>query len=483
MSAWPAVCTAAALVVLLVLIIRYQLQAFVALLVVSLGLGLATGMPPLKVAQTVGKGVGSILADVAIILALGAMLGRMLDVSGAAQVIAQTLVRGFGPARASLAVLVAAYLVGIPVLFNVAFLLLIPIMWRLQRDTGKSLLWFVLPLAFSLATTHSLVPPHPGIVGAVTVLGGGRTGTVMIETILLGTLMGVPIVLVGWFGPGRWWAGRQMVAVPEQLAASNVPAAPAEAGAKPAPSFAASVLVVTLPLLLSLLGFGATLLADSGRLPAWATQPAFAREAGPAALAGLAHPPVDWLKFLGHPTMALLVPTGLAYLLPGMRRGLTRAQLAKTAGDALQDVGSIAFLFGAAGGFKQVIQDSGAGQFIAQQVTQLPLSAVAVAYLVAVLARVALGSATAAILTASALLADVARGLPGQETLVVLAVANGVTFMTQPADSGFWMIKEYCNLSVRDVMLKFNACRITMSLTGLGLLLVYEWLARRFAAP
>src|SRR5262249_51954260 len=195
-NAWPAVCTAVALVVLLVLIIRFKLQAFVALLVVSLGLGLAAGLPPEKVVEAISKGVGEILAGVAVILALGAMLGRMLDTSGAAEVIARALVRAFGLARASLAILVAGYLIGIPVLFNVGFLLLIPIMWRLQRDTGKSLLWFALPLAFSLATTHSLVPPHPGIVGAVNTLGARAPGTVMVETIVFGALLRIPVLLI-----------------------------------------------------------------------------------------------------------------------------------------------------------------------------------------------------------------------------------------------------------------------------------------------
>jgi gluconate transporter len=485
-TAWPALCTAAAIVVLLVLVIRYKLQAFVALLAVSLGLGLAAGLPPVKVAEAIGKGVGDILSGVAVILALGAMLGRMLDASGAAEVIARTLVRAFGLRRASLAILVAGYLVGIPVLFNVGFLLLIPILWRLQRDTGRSLLWFALPLTFSLSTTHSLVPPHPGIVGAVQALGSAAPGTVMIQTIVFGALMGVPVVLLGWLGPGRWWASRQMVTAPEHLAARE--AAPATEGGPDAavpdpkapavPSFAVSLLVVTLPLLLSLLGFGAKLLADLNRLPAWATRPPVEPAELPAALAFLAHPPLAWVQFLGHPTLALFLPTALAFVLLGLRRGMTREELSKVAGDALQDVGAMAFLFGAAGGFKQVIQDSGAGDYIAGQVVRLPLSPVLVAFLVAVLMRVALGSATAAILTASALLAGLARSLPGQETLLVLAVANGVTFMTQPADSGFWLVKEYCNLSVRDVMFRYNACRITMALTGLGLLLAYEAVRR-----
>jgi Gnt-I system low-affinity gluconate transporter len=473
-ASWPAFCTAVALVLLLVLIIRFKLHAFIALLVVSLLLGLAAGLPPEKVMDSIGKGVGEIMTGVAVILALGAILGRLLDASGAAEVIARTLLQAFGVSRASLAILVAAYLIGIPVLFNVGFLLLIPIMWRLQRETGHSLLWFVLPLSFSLGVTHSLVPPHPGIVGAVQALGGAEPGTVMIETILFGTLMGIPEVLVGWFGPGRWWARRYHVSVPGMAGAEPAAKAPTAPNPAAAPSFAVAVLLVTLPLILSLLGFGAKLLSDLHLLPAWAVQPVLDPATLPAWLRFLGHAPLAWLRFLGHPTMALFVPTALAFVLLGIRRGLTRDRLAKLTGDALQDVGSIVFLFGAAGGFKQVIQDSGAGDYIASQAMQLPLSPVMVAYLVAVLMRAALGSATAAILTASALLASLAKSLPGQETLLVLAVANGVTFLTQPADSGFWMVKEYCNLSVRDVLVRFNICRITMSLTGLMLLLAYE---------
>jgi gluconate transporter len=462
---WPVICTAVALLLLLVLIIRCKLQAFVALIVVSIGLGLAAGLPPLQVLDAIGRGVGNIMGGVAVILALGAMLGRMLDVSGAAQVIARTLIHTFGVHRASFAILVAAYLVGIPVLFNVGFLLLLPIMWQLQRETGRSLLWFVLPLAFSLATAHSLIPPHPGIVGAVNAFAeaGQPRNQLMIQTILFGTLMGVPVVLIGWFGPGRLWASQQMVTVPENLAP---PAAPQLQPGWAPPSFWLSLLIVVLPLVQSLLGFGAKLLGDLKYLPDWMTK-----------LTVLAHSPVDWLQFIGHPTMALLVPTGLAFLLLGWRRGLGADRLAKIAGDGLQDVGSILFLFGAAGGFMEVIKATGAGEQIAYLIKKLPVSNVLVFYLVSVLMRAALGSATAAILLASSLLAATARSLPGQETLLVLAVANGVTFMTQPADSGFWMVKEYCNLSVRDVLVRFNSCRITMSLTGLLLLLAYEaWL-------
>jgi gluconate transporter len=472
-DAWPALCALVALALLLILIIRFKLQAFVALLVVSLGLGLATGMSPERVLRVIADGMGDILSKVTIILALGAMLGRILDASGAAEVIARTLVGWFGVARASTAVLLAAFLIGIPILFNVGFLLLIPIMWRLQRETGRSLLWFVLPLAFSLGITHSLIPPKPGIVGTVNLLGQARANEVMIETILFGTLLAIPMVLVGWFGPGQRWARRQFVTAPADLAKE----APDDDTARQLPSFSLCVLLVTLPLFLSLLGFGTDLLDRLKLLPGWMSQVFDEPPQLPAWLSVLDAPPKAWLKFLGNPVMALLVPTGLAFLFLGMRRGLSADRLGKLAGEGLVDVGSILFLFGAAGAFSQVIQVSGAGDFIANMLLRLPLSPVLTAYLVAVLMRVALGSATAAILLASSLLVGMARGMPGQETLLVLAVANGVTFMTQPADSGFWMVKEYCNLSVRDVMVRFNTCRIAMSLTGLGLLLAYAWLS------
>jgi GntP family gluconate:H+ symporter len=231
---------------------------------------------------------------------------------------------------------------------------------------------------------------------------------------------------------------------------------------------------VTLPLVLSLLGFGVKLLGDLQQLPAWATQPLAGGTDLPPWLMILAYSPVDWFRLLGHPTMALLVPTGLAFVVLGLRRGLSGTKLSKLATDSLRDVGEMAFLFAAAGGFKEVIQVSRAGDYIADSMRNLEVSPVLAAYLVAVLMRIALGSATAAVLTASALLVGLARTMPGQETLLVLAVANGVTFMTQPADSGFWLVKEYCNLSVRDVMFRFNLCRIPMSLLGVSILLAYE---------
>ena len=168
----------------------------------------------------------------------------------------------------------------------------------------------------------------------------------------------------------------------------------------------------------------------------------------------------------------MLVPTALAFWCYGVRRGLSQKQLAKLTGNALQDIGGMLFLFGAAGGFKQVIEATGAGRVLAGLMLVAP-SPVLVGYLVAALVRMAVGSATASILTASPLLAGLRR-VAGSETLLVLAVACGVTVMTQPADSGFWLVKEYGNLNARTVMVRYNLCRACMACTGLAILLVCE---------
>lgn len=470
----PGLLALTALAALLLLIIRYQMHAFAALLVVSLGLGLAAGQPPEKVVDAIQKGVGDILRDVALLLALGAMLGRILEVAGAAELIARRLLAAFGQGNASLAILLTAFLIGIPILFNVGFLLLIPIVWRLQRQTGRSLLYYLLPLSFGLGITHSLVPPHPGVVGAVKALAGTAPGAaerVMVETIFFGTLLSLPLSLLGWFGPGRWWAGRHMVTAPEQMSV----AAPAKTDdAPPAQSFALALAIVLAPLVLSVLGFGARLLQERQQLPAALTQPLLPPEDLPALARILGHTPLDWLQFFGKPVVALALPTALAFWCYALRPSSRRKRVAKLVDDALRDVGGMVFLFGAAGGFKQVIEDTGAGRALAEQLLRLPLSPVASAFLVTSLVRAALGSATAAILTAAALLTGLAAQLPGQETLLVLAVACGATFMTQPADSGFWMVKEYGNLSTGDVMVRYNLCRIVMALGGVAILLVYE---------
>jgi gluconate transporter len=487
---WPGICAVAALVTLLVLVIRFKVHAFLALMVVSLGLGFVAGLPPMQIADAISKGIGDILRDVLLLLALGALLGRMLETSGAAELIARRIIDVCGSSNTSFAILIAAYIIGIPILFNVGFLVLIPIVWRLQRETKQSLLFFLLPLALSLGITHSLVPPHPGIVSAVTTIAGeANSKRVMVETIVFGIALSLPLALIGWFGLGRFWAHRQFVTVPESMAGGASPdpshqhavTTPENVGAgvpKDPPvarSFALALTIILLPLVLSLAGFGADLLQRRDMLPERMEYTPLDPADLPRYLGWLNHSALDWLRFLSRPTVALFVPTALALCVYGLGRGWSHAQIAKLTNESLVDVGSMVFLFGAAGGFKEVIQATGVGEYLKTHMANLEISPVAIGFIVAAIVRVALGSATAAIATASALVATLAQSMPGHETLLVLSVACGVTVATQPADSGFWMLKEYGNLSESDVILKVNAVRTSMALSGLAILLVVEW--------
>jgi gluconate transporter len=468
---WPIIAAALGLAVLLLLILRWHWHAFPALLAVSIGLGLAAGMTPEAVVRSFSKGLGEMLAGVALLLALGAMLGRLLDRSGAAGVIAGRLLGAVGTAHAPLGVLIASYVLGIGLLFNVGFLLLMPILYRLQQQTRASLLSYLLPMVFGLSLTHSLVPPHPGIVATVQVFGGEQANRVMIESILGGTLLGIPMALVGWYGPGRYWARRQMVEPPAEHLAAAKPATAAEANTL---GLGMALTLVILPLALCFLGFGAGLLRDLDRLPAWLTRTYFQKGELPASLSIVTHRPLDWFLFVGNPAVALAITLVVGLVTLGHRLGWRGVRANQIAADGLQDVGSMVFLFGAAGGFKQVIQDSGAGEALASLFSTLPITPVMLAFAAGVVMRAALGSATAAHATTSALLAALALRTPDRASLLVMAVSVGVTFLTQPADSGFWLIKEYGNLSAKDVMVRFNSCRMVMALTGLAILLACE---------
>ncbi len=477
-GSWPVLVTAASLGLLLLLILRWHWHAFVALLFVSIALGLASGMAPEAVVRALTKGVGEMLAGVALLLALGAILGRVLDRSGAALVVAGSLVDALGMARAPLGVLLASYLLGISVFFNVGFLLLIPVIYRLQERTEQSLLYYLLPMSFGLSLTHSLVPPHPGIVATVQAFGGNQAGQVMIESILGGTLLGLSMALVGWFGPGRFWARRQIVLPPPQLASSAPIQGPNEQTIAARPGLILSLAIILLPLALCVLGFGARLLLDLHRLPSYLTGAWFDGSALPNFAGLLKHRPVDWILFAGDPTIALLLSVAVGMVPFGRRLGWGRHDFNKLVSDGLNDVGSMIFLFGAAGGFKQVIQDSGAGLATANLFASLPLSPVMVAFVTAVAVRAALGSATAAHATTSALLAELVVRSGCRASLLVMAVSAGVTCLTQPADSGFWLVKEYGNLSVRDVLVRYNVCRAIMAVVGLAVLMCCErwWL-------
>ena len=420
---------------LLALILLLKLHAFVALLISSMALGLAAGMPPDKVLKSIQFGFGDALGFVAVVVGLGAMIGRYLEYSGGGRVLADWLLEKFGMERAAWAMLVASLLVGLPIFFEVGFVIMAPLVFNLTRETKRSLLFYGLPMAASLTITHSLVPPHPAPAAAAQLLGAdlGRA-------ILYGIALSIPLAIVSGIVYGGWIARRMYVPLPEAVEAAE---ASQSEGAPPAVGMV--VLMLLLPVLLI---FAATV-ASLNNIP----------------FRGVA-------VFLGHPFTALTVTALLALYFFGMRRGLTRDRAARMAAESMAPMGSLILMMGGGGAFKQVIVDSGVGAVAGKMLATSSISPLIVVFLIALAIRIAQGSATVAIITAAGIVAPIVKGIPGYSPdAIMLALACGGSAVSHVNDSGFWLVNQYFGMTVPQTMRSWTAMKILAAFVGLGVVL------------
>lgn len=411
---------------LLFLILRLKLHPMIALLISSVTLGAGSGMSAASLSSSLQKGVADLLGSIAVIIAAGAVLGRMVEISGGGEVIARTLIRVFGADRAPWALLLTAYLVGIPVFFDAAFLVLIPLLWSMSKESKKSLLLYALPVLSALTATHGLIPSHPGAAAATQLLGAdlGRTT-------LYGLVLAVPMSIVGGIVYGVWIGKRMFIAVPEHLMSATQPNE-----ALRHPSFPTVLTVVLFPILLISV---AALLCRGG-----------------------------WIGFLGSTPIALLAAAILALIALGIRSGFTGDVLVRHTSESLNSVGSLILVVGAAGAFKQIILDCGAGPLFAQIILHTGISPLFMAFLVGAALRITIGSATAAIVTAAGLVAPIAASFPHVDpALMVMGVAIGGSFLTHVNDAGFWMVKEYCGMTVPETLRSYSVMKAVTSLAGL----------------
>ncbi|HYW41239.1 MAG TPA: gluconate:H+ symporter [Bryobacteraceae bacterium] len=435
--------TAAAIAVLLFLILVVKLQAFLALLLSAMALGLAAGMPPDKVLKSIQAGFGDALGFIAVVVGLGAMIGRFLEHSGGGRALAAWLLSKFGKDHAAWAMLVAAFLVGLPIFFEVGFIILVPLVWNLARETRRSLLFYGLPMAAALTITHSLVPPHPAPSAASQLLGSdlGRT-------ILYGIAVSIPMAIAAGIFYGAWVAKRMYIPVPEIASATLAPEA-ADARTPPIP------MVVLLLLLPVLLIFAATM-ANLRNLP----------------FRGAA-------VFLGHPFTALAITVLAALYFFGIRRGVTRQAALKMASESLAPMGALLCIMGGGGAFKQVIVDSGVGEYAGRLLLSSAISPLVVVYIIAAAMRLAQGSATVAIITAAGIVAPMVKGIPGYSPeLMVLALCCGGTAFSHVNDSGFWMVNQYFGMTVPQTLKTWTAMKIVASVVGFGIVMAVQALVR-----
>jgi gluconate transporter len=429
--------TIAAIALLLFLILVAKLHAFLSLLISSMALGLAAGMAPAAVLKSIQSGFGEALGFIAVVVGLGAMIGRFIENSGGGRALADWLLGKFGRERAVWALLVAAYLVGLPIFFEVGFIILAPLVWSLARESKRSLLFYGMPVAAALSATHSLVPPHPAPVAAAQLLGAD-----MGRIILYGVAVSLPMAVLGGVVYGGWIAKRMFIPMP----AMALRAEPEKQGTPP------PVGVVTLILLLPvLLIFVASI-------------------SGTANLRGK-----ELLGFLGHPFTALLITTLAAMFVFGTVRGINRNEIARMAVDSLAPIATLLLIMGGGGSFKQVIVDSGVGPYAGRLLAASSISPLVVAYLIAAAMRVAQGSATVAIITAAGIVAPVVKHIHGYSPeMIVLAVCCGGTILSHVNDAGFWLVNEYFGMAVPQTLKSWTAMKVITSVSGLAMVLAAQ---------
>jgi gluconate:H+ symporter, GntP family len=419
---------------LIVLIARFKLHPFIALVSVSLAMGVVAGMPAAAAVKAFQDGVGSTLGFIAVVVGLGTMLGKMMAESGAATRIATTLIGLFGPQRVHWAIMIVAFIVGIPVFFQVGFVLLIPLVFTIARRTGMSLVKIGLPLVAGLSVVHGMLPPHPAAMLAVTAYNAdvGRT-------ILYGLLVGLPTASLA--GPvfATWIAPR--IALPEE----NPVARQLEGeSVEEMPGFSISVFTVLIPVILMLLASAADIALD----PASSVRSA--------------------LHFAGNPIVALLLALVFSFWSLGRARHFTRDEVMKFCNDCLGPTATILLVIGAGGGFNQVLVQSGVGGAIAHMAIGSHASPLILAWSVATLIRVATGSATVAMTTAAGIVAPIAVAIPGTSAeLLVLATGAGSLMLSHVNDAGFWLIKEFFNMTVPQTLKTWTVAETIIGVAGL----------------
>ena len=434
-----------AIAALILLITRYKVYPFLVLIIVSLLLGLVAGMPMGTIVKSFETGNGNTLGHIAIVVGLGTMLGKMMAESGGAERIATTLIDKFGEKHIHWAMMVVAIIVGLPVFFEVGFVLLIPIAFNVAKRTGKSLLLIGLPMIAGLSVVHGLIPPHPAAMLAVQAYHAdiGRT-------IVFGLIVGVPCAIVA--GPLFALLVSRYIKLPENnpLAAQFLGSAAEDkekATKRELPSFGITLFTILLPVILMLIGSWADLVFAPKTLPN------------------------DLLHFVGNSDVALLIAVLVSFWTFGAKRGFTREQIQKFCGECLAPIAGITLIVGAGGGFGRVLMDSGISKEIVNAATAAHLSPLLFAWAVAALIRLATGSATVAMTTACGIVAPIAAAgaVQVRPELLVLATGSGSLIFSHVNDGGFWLIKEYFGMTVGQTFKTWSLLETIISLMGLGL--------------
>jgi Gnt-I system high-affinity gluconate transporter len=432
------------LILLLAIVVQIFLTAkkvspFLSLLLVSIMSGLLLGMQPQAILVSIEKGVGSTLGGLALVICLGAVLGKFLEISGAAEQIVVTLIRNFGEKDIQLALVVTGFLIGIPLYYNAGFVILVPLVFTIARKTKLPLLYIAIPMAAALSTTHCFLPPHPGPVILINTFKA-HTG----KTLLYGLLMAIPTVIIA--GPLLGKLLKNVAIDPARiLTGDNAPQF------KTLPPALPSFLIALLPVML---------ITFSVIINNFVSEENFVRKI---------------INFAGDSTIALLISVILAGWYFGVRAGKPVSEVMEWLNKGISGIALILLIITAGGVLKQILIDSGSGNYIAAYCKKWDMQPLIFGWLVTALLRVTIGSATVAGITAAGVVSPLVSTGTVSAELMVLAVGAGSVFGSHINDSGFWMFKEFFGLSLKQTFISWTVMETVISILGLIIVLLINF--------
>ena len=442
----PLVIVAVGILALLLLIMGLKLNTFVSLIIVSFGVALALGIPLGEVVKTIEAGLGGTLGHLALVFGLGAMLGKLIADSGGAQRIAMTLVNKFGEKNIQWAVVIASFIIGVALFFEVGLVLLIPIVFAISRELKISILYLGIPMTAALSVTHGFLPPHPG----PTVIAG-EYGANIGEVLLYGFIIAIPTVILA--GPVFTKLAKKLV--PESFNKTGNIASLGEQKTfklEETPGFGISVFTALLPVILMSIATIITLLQKTMGFE------------DNSILAGI--------RFIGDAGTSMTLSLLFAIYSMGIARNIPMKNVMNSCSTAIAHIGMMLLIIGGGGAFKQVLITGGVGDYVAELFKDTALSPILLAWIIAAILRIALGSATVAALTTAGLVIPMLGTSDVNLALVVLATGAGSLVASHVNDAGFWMFKEYFGLSMKETFATWTLLETIISVAGLGFILL-----------
>lgn len=429
----PLIIIAFGVLMLLILMLPLRVNGFIALILVALSVGVLEGMPVMEVIKSIKNGVGGTLGSLALIMGFGAMLGKLLADCGGAQRIATTLIATFGDKKIQWAVTITGFIVGFALFYEVGFVLLLPLILTIAATLGISPLYIGIPMAAALSVTHGFLPPHPGPTAIAQIFKAD-----MGKTLLYGTIIGIPTVIL---------AGPILTKLPFIRAINH----PVEEGLyntktfteQQMPSFCVSLFTALIPVILMSIRAISEMTLNNG------------------------HWLLPYVEFFGDPVIATLMSVLIAIFTFGLLRGRSMSDINASLVDSIKIIAMMLLIIGGGGAFKQVLVDSGVKVYIEQMMHESTISPIVMAWLIAALLRLALGSATVAALTAGGIVFPLIASTGVSPELMVIATGAGSVVFSHVNDPGFWLFKEYFNLSITETLKSWSLLETVISVSGL----------------